>query len=98
MKNTQVAISTPFEELRNPGFENIESDLKSCNVQDAIEEATLIKEYAVDPPNPIPGQRWLLVTGTGKPIGILLAITLGEVTYQYSVKTIGGPIIRAEMR
>lgn len=36
---TPVAISTPFEPLRNPGFGGLPQTFVSTNVQDAIEEA-----------------------------------------------------------
>lgn len=36
---TPVALSTPFEPNRNPGYGGVPSGLESENVQDAIEEA-----------------------------------------------------------
>lgn len=36
---TPVAVSTPFEPLRNPGFGGLSQPFTSTNVQDAIEEA-----------------------------------------------------------
>lgn len=36
---TQVALSTPFEPNRNPGFGGVASGLQSTDVQNAIEEA-----------------------------------------------------------
>lgn len=36
---TPVALSTPFQPNRNPGFGGLPSDIQSTNVQDAIEEA-----------------------------------------------------------
>lgn len=38
---TPVALSIPFEPLRTPGYNGIDSTLEALNVQDAIEEAKL---------------------------------------------------------
>lgn len=37
-QRTQVAINTPFEPNRNPGYGGVASDIESSDVQNAIEE------------------------------------------------------------
>jgi hypothetical protein len=79
-------------------FDNSNVNFLRNNAQGAIEDAAIVRQYTADPINPYPGQHWLLVTGTGQPIGLLLALTFGEAKFQFSIKTSEGPIIRVEMK
>ena len=58
-----------------------------------------IPEYTADPVSPEPETSWVLKSEvmTGTPIGLLLALTqeidVGD-SYQFSYKTLEGPIVR----
>lgn len=63
-----------------------------------------IPELTADPVSPAPESAWVLkgsiFTPIGTPIGLLLALTYAGTsspTYEFSYKTIEGPIVRAEL-
>lgn len=57
----------------------------------------VIPEYPIDPVNPRAEDAWILYTPPGSPIGLLLALTYGVGQYQFSYKTIEGPIVRVPL-
>lgn len=61
--------------------------------------AVSIPELYSDPVSPSPEEAWVLASSsgvTGSPIGLLLALTYAAplLSYQFSYKTIEGPIVR----
>jgi hypothetical protein len=60
--------------------------------------ALSVPQYATDPVSPSPGDMWILATGDGTPMGLLLAITHGTHTkYQLSYRTGESTTIRVEL-
>lgn len=89
VSSTQVASSVPFDNATN-GF-------TSSDVQSAIVEAEnnpKIPELTADPVSPVPGQTWVLAGQIGTPVGLLLAITTGAISYRLSYYTSEGTIVR----
>jgi len=66
-------------------------------------EPTHIPEFTSDPINPCPETAWVLKNTpniVGSPIGLLLALTYTAnitTTYQFSYKTLEGPIVRTTL-
>lgn len=62
-----------------------------------------IPELTSDPVSPTPEEAWVLYSGTipaGTPMGLLLSLTYGTQaigTYQFSYKTLEGPIKRVSL-
>lgn len=56
-----------------------------------------IPEYATDPVSPSPTDTWVLRIPAGSPIGLLLALTQGQNTYQLSYRTAAGTTVRTNL-
>jgi len=57
-----------------------------------------INEYTTDPSSPSAGDTWVLKTGAGSPIGLLLALTNNNISYSLSFKTVSGAIVRTTLK